>query len=95
MWRWMALLFLLFVLSSTWMVRTGVFDERGVLHTKGVPWSEEARERARQAFEAERAQREREEEWCRPPDSIVPCVDDETEECCAAVEMYGDSSDDE
>ena len=30
-----------------------------------------------------------EEEWCRPPNYIVPCVDDETEECCAAVEMYG------
>ena len=36
---------------------------------------------------------EREEEWCRPPNYIVPCVEDETEECCAAVEMYGYSSD--
>ena len=36
-----------------------------------------------------------EEEWCRPPNYIVPCVDDETKECCAAVEMYGYSSDHE
>jgi hypothetical protein len=36
-----------------------------------------------------------EEEWCRPPNYIVPCVEDEAEECCAAVEMYGYSSDPE
>jgi len=37
----------------------------------------------------------REEAWCRPPNYLVPCVEDETEACCAAVEMYGYSSEHE